>query len=353
MVVLGDLTKYGAIMAKVSVMKRGLLTRDDYIALINKRSVAELTSYLKNETSYGPVLETVNENDVHRGELERLMNNALIEDVVKLYRFDNGENQKFYTYVFIRAEIEILKLMLRRLSNDEADLGWAAEVPEFFRKHFTINLDLLSKSTTLKELLENLSGSRYESVIAPLLSLKEHQNLLSVEMTLDMYYYSVVDKLKAELTDIEDRKLLDETVGSEVDMLNLLWIYRCKKYFDMPKELIYSFIIPNKYKLGKKTIMELVEAPSAEDFLEVVKRTPYRNTFVREAGEFFERSYKKFVYRMHQKKVKECPFSIESAISYLHFKEFEIDNLTSIIEGIRYGLSPDEIKPYVVGFDLD
>lgn len=350
MIVISDLTKYGALLAKVSVMKRSLLSRGDYLALIQKRTVAEAAAFLKNETAYGGVLSAVNENDIHRGELERLMGVSYMEDAVKLYRFDNNENKRFYSYVYIKAEIELLKHILRRLSNEKSsDMTYSA--PDFFLRHFTIRPERLLASRTIKEFLENLSGSRYESVISPLLSLKEHQNLSSVEMTLDMYYYSLVEKLRQEMTDKEDRAVVTMTVGSEIDALNLLWIYRCKNYFHMAPELIYSLLIPNQYKLTKNDIITFVECRSTEEFLEKVRGTPYRSLFSDTAGGFYDRNYTSFIYALHKKAVRQYPYSIEAVVSYLHFKDIEIKNVTSAIEGIRYGLAPEDILPFIVGAD--
>ncbi len=353
MLAFGDLAKYGAIMAKVRAMSSEMLDEEDYRRLINCKSVPQAAAFLKNETAYGKYLKDINEGTVHRNELERLMNNAYNDDVIKLYRFDNGENKRFYTYVFIKAEIEWLKLVLRRLVN-ENNLGddLLLEIPPFFKKRFTINTDRLVKSQSIRGFLENLGGSRYENVITPLITLKEHQNLFSVEMTLDMYYYSMVEKLRKGLRDPQDREIVDKNVGSEVDMLNLLWIYRCKKYFQTPSELIYAYIIPNKHRLRKKDIVNLVEARTPEEFLGFLENTPYRGLFLQDDERFHEQIHATFVYKMHEKAMRVYPYSIEAVLSHLHLKAAEIKNIISVIEGIRYGLPPDEIKPYIVGFKI-
>lgn len=352
MIVISDLTKYGALMAKVKVMRRDLLTAQDYGELIHKKSVAEAASFLKNQTAYGQYLKSVNENTVHRNELERLMFRAYVSDMVKLYKFDNSDNKRFYTHVYAKSEIELIKIILRRLVNGDPSPEFADDIPEFFKKRYTINIDKLAASQTVKEFLENLAGSRYEQVISPLLKLKEHQNLLSVEMTLELYYYKLLNKLREGLKDKEDRYVTDTTVGHEIDMINILWIYRCKKYYDMPEELIYSFIIPNRYKLRHGDIVALVRAPSAEALVKQVNDTPYKGAFTGGRGAFYEHSYNEYVYRMHRKFCKAYPYSIESVVAHLHFKEIEIRNITSAIEGIRYGLSPEGIKQYIVGFDF-
>lgn len=42
------------------------------------------------------------------------------------------------------------------------------------------------------------------------------------------------------------------------------------------------------------------------------------------------------------------PYSIATLNSYLYFKEEEIQKIITVIESIRYGVSPDEILSYVV-----
>lgn len=347
---LGEITQYGATMAKIRVMRSRMLTDADYRALMDKHTVGEAAAYLKNNTCYSDVLSDVNEQDIHRDRLEALLNAAFVRDAKKIYRFENGDNRKFYQYIFLKNEIECLKLMLRLLDTGELSED-SFEVSGFYKRHFTIDIDRLKKSASIREFISNLRGSRYEQVVAPLLRMEEHQNLFSVEMTLDLYYFSVVNKRMEKLKNKKDRALLEYTMGTEGDLLNILWIYRCKKYYDIPREIIYAFVIPNHYKVGVRMIRAMVEAPGEAQLLALIAQTPYADAFRKSDGQFYERSYYHYVYRLHKQQYKKHPFSIAAAIAFFHFKEIEIRNITSIIEGIRYGLAPGEIAEYVVGLE--
>ena len=57
------------------------------------------------------------------------------------------------------------------------------------------------------------------------------------------------------------------------------------------------------------------------------------------------------MYNLHQKFFRLYPYSVLAVVSYLHCKEIEISNITTMIEGIRYGLAPEAILPYVVGLE--
>lgn len=346
-----ELTKYGALQAKVSVMKRSLLSQQDYWELIQKHSVSEAAQYLKNETVYGTVLSAANERALHRGELERLLRLSYAEDVRRLYCFDNGDNRQFYSYVFIKAETELVKNILRWLNNNE-ESGFSDAFPQFFSRHFSISPQRLMQSKSIKEFLENLSDSRYRDVVAPLLSLSEHRNFAGVETTLDMYYCNTINKLISSMKGEQNRAVLTMTFGSEIDARNLMCIYRCKKYFNTPPELIYSILLPNRYKLSKADVISLVETKNTEDFLAEVRSCPYKSLFAPRRDGFYDQNYAPFVYQLHKKAVKKYPYTIEAAVSYLHFKETELQNITSVIEGIRYGLPADQIMSYIIGFDF-
>ena len=87
------------------------------------------------------------------------------------------------------------------------------------------------------------------------------------------------------------------------------------------------------------------------DFLALAAKTPYGGLFSGGAEDvFLGHRYKNFVYNLHRKLQVEHPFTLTTEVSYLHFKEQEIKNITSIAEGIRYGLPPDRMKRYVVGY---
>ncbi|HBL81653.1 MAG TPA: hypothetical protein DD391_03510 [Clostridiales bacterium] len=344
-----NLTKYGPMLAKVSVLNRGLLKSADYEELMNKTSVSEVASFLKNQTVYSVVLAGSNESLMHREELEERLNDAFAVDFEKIYSLEDAGNKKFLSYVFIRSEVEVLKNILRRIENGRPDI--TISVPSFYRRHYSIDVEKLAKSKSVREFLENLNGSRYEMQIRPHLTMEEHQNIFSVESALDMYYYTQIRKLTDELTNKADKNVIAQAVGAEIDALNLMWIYRLKKYFGTNKDLTYAFLIPNKFRLKKNEIIEFVQTETVADFLALAAKTPYGGLFSGGAEDvFLGHRYKNFVYNLHRKLQMEYPFTLTTEVSYLHFKEQEIKNITSIAEGIRYGLPPDRMKRYVVGY---
>ena len=69
-----------AVLAKTLAKYGKRLTDKDYASLLSCKSVSEVVTYLKNNTSYKEILKKVNEREVHRGRLELILRQKLAED---------------------------------------------------------------------------------------------------------------------------------------------------------------------------------------------------------------------------------------------------------------------------------
>ena len=117
--------EYSAIAAKLKAMYSKFLTRDDYEQLLERKSVNDICSYLKSTPGYGEVLEQVNERDIHRGQMEILLEQEMVDEYVRLYNFMDNSKRTVMEFWFMRREIAFLKREIRYIytheerSNDE------------------------------------------------------------------------------------------------------------------------------------------------------------------------------------------------------------------------------------------
>lgn len=65
--------------------------------------------------------------------------------------------------------------------------------------------------------------------------------------------------------------MIEESFGSEIDMKNLCWIYRQKRYYNMPGELIFATIIPIHYKIPREALIEMIRTPDADSFVALAR----------------------------------------------------------------------------------
>ena len=85
---------YSGINTKVKAMKTKLISKEDFIKILNLESVADLISYLKKHPGYHELFQKYDEREVHRGEAERVFINGLYLDYTRIYRFANDSKEK-------------------------------------------------------------------------------------------------------------------------------------------------------------------------------------------------------------------------------------------------------------------
>ena len=68
----GITVTYRSVMGCLLYTSGGRLSKEDYDELLRRKSVADITFYLKHQTAYSEVLSDVHEATIHRGQLENL-----------------------------------------------------------------------------------------------------------------------------------------------------------------------------------------------------------------------------------------------------------------------------------------
>jgi V/A-type H+-transporting ATPase subunit C len=147
---------------------------------------------------------------------------------------------------------------------------------------------------------------------------------------------------KTHQIDRINSRVMLPVVGMEIDLCNIVWMYRLKKYYSTEPNLIYSFLIPVSYRLRKGDAAALAECASLADFLEAVAAGPYGKVFDTDfaAPEGCLASYLRKTIRATERNAPDTPAAV---IGYLFDKDREAGRITAVIEGVRYGLAPAEI----------
>lgn len=333
-----SLYKNAGIAAKTAAMKQKHLSKEQYSELVKMPSVAEVCSYLKENTIYGEVFGGVNERQLHRDQIEELLSKYLQDEFKKIYNFVTGDYRRFLEFLFTRYEIEQLKSVLRLIdSGEQVDITFKEG---FFAKKSRIDIFMLYQCKTHKEVAEVVLNTPYHSILESYINRKT--SIFQLEMALDAFYFKEAWSIKDKILKGEDKKIISDSLGREIDMLNLMWVYRCKRYYSLNSELIYTHIIPIHYKLSKDKLVELVESQSVEGFLSEAKKTAYASLFYKIDVQSVEHNYAYLVLNQLKMQRRKHPFSIASMVSYIHLMEIEIKNITSILEAIRYKIKPSE-----------
>jgi len=340
--------RYSSVNAKARVLFGRLLSKNDYEELLNKRTVQDIAAYLKKNTAYHSLLSEINENLVHRGDLEKLFRASLYSDFIKLFRFLGNGSQKFLQAAFLRYEVEDLKTLLRIVYTGRSSEN-VKDSLVFLKKYSDLDYERLVHSRSITELIEGLKGSVYYKVLSPFIESMERQNLFDMEMALDLHFFMTVLKLKDKLLTGNDRKSVTRSFGIEIDILNILMIYRCKKLFKLPKEVTLNHVIPYWYRLTRSQLIQLSESRDVEEFKSIIAKTKYSGIFKGNEEHLWETNCANYMYRMYKSHLRKDYFNFGTTMAYLHLKEIDIRNIITVIEGIRYSLSGEEIRSYLIG----
>lgn len=335
---MGELkSQYTAITTKIRGMRGKLLKRADYINLSYLTSAAEITAYLKRHPGYQNLLKDADETKISRTELEGLLNSSIYEKYNKLFRFANLKQRKFLKIHGITYEVAVLKKFLRRAFDfGEIYQEVGDEFLLFLNKYSHLDFDTMQRARTLDQFREALKGSRYYK---PLKFLERINNptLFDYETALDTYAFSAIWQEKNKLINKKERKTFERIYGMQFDLLNIMFIFRYKRFYDLPAEQIASLLIPINYKLKPNKIIELIGTTTEEEFWQIIETTHYaKHVEDFKSDRQLEELYEKLMNEVISGRAKEEPYSAASLFAYLHYKESEVHLITRLIEAIHY-----------------
>lgn len=346
---MGSVMAYSGIVTKVRAMQAKLLTTADFENIANLRNVPEAIEYLKEKPAYEEYMNKMDIALYHRRHVEKVLYQSLFNDYSRLFRFAGMEQKKFLKIYWKRYEVDLINYCLRIVFNHydrPFDLDYKKE---FFDRYSKISIDKLITSRNIDELVDNLKDTEY---YAPLARLKDSgaATLFDYDLALDLYYFSEMWKKSKRVLNGAEQELFKRDCGTKIDLLNIQWIYRAKKYYHMLPPDIYSLTIPIHYRLGLEDFKALVEAPTMEQFEQKLQTTFYAKKYrFLEENKTMEKLYKDCLKRLYLSDRRRQPYSIATINTYLFLKEEEIDKLTTALECIRYGLTARETLGYIGG----
>lgn len=84
---MGSLLSYSGISAKIRAMQSRLVTEEQLQEILQLSSVPQVITYLKKSSEYSDRWAAIDENTVHRGNIEKLLKTSIFDDFSKIYQF--------------------------------------------------------------------------------------------------------------------------------------------------------------------------------------------------------------------------------------------------------------------------
>ena len=155
--------------------------------------------------------------------------------------------------------------------------------------------------------------------------------------------YSLIDQTHGAL-----REELTNLYGAQVDMQNVTRILRLKRYFNAEPDFIRANLLPNGRCLSPKIIEEMVQAPTADAVLELFLSTGLAKRIPETQRGFVHDLDHRAPYFNARRHIHYSIHPMAVLLSYIIITDVEVDDIINIIEGVRYGLEPEQIRPMLV-----
>lgn len=336
-----------AILAKARAMYGNMLMAENYNDLANCRTINEAANYLKSHTAYNNAFATVPNTKISRARLEAVLKRYMLSQIASLCSFEKSIGQELYEIMLIKSDIDCILTCADYL--DSQSIGeYMLYIPDFFKEHSEIATLLLERATSFTELAEALKGTRYFGLVEKMLNGPRKPSVQVLENVLYDYMYSTATKVIKEKFRGKQKEELLDFFKMRSDIKTIESIYRMKKYFKKGAEITSNHYFNSHITaFSPKEIKALVNAENSDMVLELVNKSKY-GRYLPESDSIIERKTAIMQLRINEKNMR---FSTYPEVVFLHFiciLENEMFNLTHIIEGIRYSLSPDEILKYLI-----
>lgn len=345
---MGNLMSYSGITVKICAMQAKLLSEKDFEDIAGMNSVPEVIEFLKSKAAYSKYIGQMDVSLYHRGSVEKVLSESLFDDYARIFRFAGIRQKKFLKQYWKQYEVALINYCLRIVFNHYEKPFDLEHKKQFFDKYSQISIDRLITSKNIEELVDNLKDTEYYEPLRKLRG-SEGATLFDYDLALDLYYFSTMWRKGSRFLDGKEKEIFLRDFGTRIDLLNIQWTYRAKKYYHMLAPDIYSLTIPYHYRLSVEEFKALVEAPTVEELERKLAGTYYARKYHTQDVKSLERTCKDILRHLYISDKRRNPYSIAAINTYLFLKEEEIDRLTTALECIRYGLSRAETLEYLGG----
>lgn len=329
---------FSAVNTKISGMGKNLLSTSDYDYILSLSQREILNFLMEKEFIKATDFQELDYLSVH---IKRI----LIEKMEALSNFMANDYKVLMDLIIDRYKIDDVKKAVRNIYNNNDNLAKENFVVE---ENFS---NSVNSGIGISDFIKSLSKERYYDYIRSYNEKIGGEILFYLEMSLDRFHYSDIYKYCDKL-DKKSRKKAKELFGTIIDLKNLTWIYRAKKYYDVDDTLIYNYSIFRGLKFGEDVLLKMSKM-DIESFMSFVKGTEYSVKFFAGEGTDIEMSLNndKFLFEKFKEYFKSMNFDIGKVLGYILIYEFQIKDIMVIMQGKELNMDKEEIKNYLICYE--
>jgi V/A-type H+/Na+-transporting ATPase subunit C len=339
--------QYSYINAKIRTLKSRLLVASDYENLLGVSGYSGLAECLR-VTSYGAALSQFPPSF---DGLIKAFYQDLFDCYRKVIRALSGNRKRLIQHLYQKHELENLKAILRIVGQEKP----REKVEEIllptgssdYRRSFSEEALLQAKS--LEEILGQLKKTCYYRPLKnALYRFEEEKETFPLEMALDLSYHNQLWKIASSFGRRE-RKIVRSILGIQMDILNIIWIFRFKDVYQFSPEEILNYGLMQGYHISPELRKKLAYSADGKDVVTNLAGTPYKALLVDiKDSETSSVQLWRYLLAVVKKNWHGFPFHIGTVLDYVFFKEIEVKSLISITEAKRLNFSREMMANYLI-----
>ncbi|MCC8023123.1 MAG: V-type ATPase subunit [Clostridiales bacterium] len=338
-----------AISAKCRAMFAKHLRQQHYQELMQCANVNQAAAYLKSRTYYGDYIGQGGASDVRRGWLEERLRASLFQKHEALSHYNYTLGDRFYRYFLIQGEIRQIIRCATLLHAQGKEL-YLLSLPPFFAQQSDVDFAALSRCGTCGEFLSVLESTPYYDICRKWCDpVREQADVQSLSHALDEYgFHRLFELIKTSAKGAQAQELY-AMAQMQVDVYNIRQLYRAARMRQQDVAPVRAQAILDLGALDDRQLQRIFQAGQLSDVVDMIKKSPYKQYIKRGSYAYIEHLTSDILYHrcIRELRYSSCP--LVALLAYASLSILEVDNLIHVIEGIRYGQSPQTIQELLVG----
>lgn len=336
---------YGLVNARVRAKRSGLLAASAYKALAAASDLPETLNLLAR-FKYQTMLERARDHSIES--LERLLIQEKVRQILVIKNSSRGPARDIMAMMLSRIDAENVKTILRAWQKSDQSAGNVIECPGLAVLPIAKMLaapDLVKFAGYFPDL------PFYGAFLKATEGFDRRKSLFEIEVAIDKSIYEAIWNLTGMLSKT-DQHIVRRMVGIEIDLKNLDWVARIRKYYLTQIKLTENSLIPNGYRLHYTTLQKMISTGALEDSLEkimpgLIPANSSDNDQIT-ALERLEQFLNQALFHEANRLFLEYPLSIGSTIGYYYLIRIESRNIRTLINSKYYKLSSQVILSKLV-----
>lgn len=332
-----------AVIAKSRAVYGSFLKKDDYIILARKGTIAAAIGFLKAKPRYSEAFSDIDEATIRREQAESIITRQVFDNYLRICRFTTGGKNGIMSFLIKKLEAEQLSRAVIAVSTGVQEKYYLT-FPSYLIDHICFDPEAAARAKNCAELLEVIKGTPYYKPLKPFLEARDVDINDTVTEITCCYLKWAFTKINSEMKG-KNADQLKKLFLRKADIDNLMVCMRVSGSFGEDDEYVRKLLLPFHHRLRPA---EIDEALRASDPMAALRGLVTEKKLAEQSSELPELDIRKADFRYFSRRLALTTDETEAVYSLMMLFEAEATNLCRIIEGLRYGLSPEEIEKYLI-----